>query len=59
MKNKIKMDGHLYALGEWYSNKKEAQDKAARLRKTGQFKGVRVIKKLADRRYTIYWVCTR
>ncbi len=59
MKSKVRIDGHLYSLGEWYPSKKEAQEKASRLRKTGQFKGVRITKRLADRRYAIYWVCTR
>ena len=59
MKNTVMIDGHRYTLGEWYTSKMDARDKAERLRKTGHFKGVRIIKRLADSRYAIYWVCTR
>ena len=56
----MKIDGHYYTPGGgWYPNKAEAQAKAERLRKTGDFKSVRVVKALADRRYAMYWVYTR
>ncbi len=55
----IKIDGHRYYAREWYTNKKDAQDRADKMRKTGQFLGVRVVKRLADRRYAIYWVANR
>jgi hypothetical protein len=56
---RIKIDGHYYTSGVWYPSKEEAQDKANRLRKTGMFKGVRIVRTLADRRYAQYWIYTR
>jgi len=54
-----KIDGHWYFPGEWYANKAEAKAKADRLRKTGYFKGVRVVPRIVDRRYARYYVYTR
>ena len=59
LKDKRKIDGLWYSVGEWYAAKGEAQAKANRLRKSGQFKNVRVIKQVVDRRYARYWVYTR
>lgn len=56
---KRKIDGHWYWPGEWYPSKKEAREKADRLRRTGQFKSVRVVRFLADRRYGRYYIFTR
>lgn len=53
------IDGHRYYAREWFTTKKEAQSRANQMRRTGQFLGVRVIRRLADRRYAIYWVFNR
>jgi len=53
------IDGHRYYAREWFANKKEAQARAAQMRATGRFLNVRVIRRLADRRYAVYWVFNR
>jgi len=59
MGDKIKIGEHWYKVLSWYPSKSEAQSVAKKYRKAGHYKNVRVIKRLADRRYARYYVCVR
>ncbi len=55
-----KIGGHWYnPSADWYASKKEAQQRADQLRQTGRYKSVRIVARLADRRYKQYYVYTR
>ena len=52
-----KIEGKWYSVVDFYPSKAEAQKVAKAKRESGQYKSVRVVKKLADRRYAVYLVC--
>jgi hypothetical protein len=55
----IRINGHRYYAREWYTTKKEAQERATTLRSQSHIRSVRIVKRLADRRYARYWIFTR
>jgi len=59
MADKIKISGAWYKVIAWYPSKSEAKTTASRQRKLGHYKSVRIVRKLADKRYARYYVCGR
>jgi len=59
MEGKLKIKGSWYNIIDWYPSKSEASKIASKHRKQGYYKSIRVVKKLADRRYARYYVCAR